>query len=90
MTESSRTRSVIILGSTGSIGTQALDVIRRNRARYDVVALGAGGANLDLLAQQVQEFAVPVVAVADEARVPELSEHLGASARADRRARRDV
>lgn len=81
MTESSRTRSVIILGSTGSIGTQALDVIRRNRARYDVVALGAGGANLDLLALQVQEFAVPVVAVADEARVPELSEHLGASAR---------
>ncbi len=59
------TRSVVILGSTGSIGTQALDVIRRNRDRFRVVGLAAGGANAGLLAEQVREFGVPRVAVAD-------------------------
>ena len=44
-------RSVAIIGSTGSIGTQGLDVIGRHPGRFDVVAL-AGGANLDLLARQ--------------------------------------
>ncbi len=45
------TRRVIILGSTGSIGTQALDVIARNPARFTVAGLGAG-ANVGLLARQ--------------------------------------
>jgi len=57
-------RTVLILGSTGSVGTQALDVIRRNRDRFQVVGLGAGGRQLDLLAEQAAEFDVPVVAVA--------------------------
>ncbi len=57
-------RRVVILGSTGSIGTQALDVIAANRDRFEVVALAAGGAHPDLLAQQAIEFDVPVVAVA--------------------------
>ncbi len=63
-------RTVLILGSTGSIGTQALDVIRRNRDRFRVVGLGAGGRQLDLLKEQAAEFDVPAVAVANGADVP--------------------
>jgi 1-deoxy-D-xylulose-5-phosphate reductoisomerase len=58
---------VVILGSTGSIGTQALDIARRNPGRFRVAALAAGGGNPELLARQAVEFGVPVVAVADEA-----------------------
>ena len=52
--------TLTLLGSTGSIGTQALEVA----AGYDVVALAAGGANLRLLAEQVLDHDVPLVAVA--------------------------
>ena len=45
---------VLILGSTGSIGTQALEVIAENPDRFEVVGLGAGGGNVDLLAQQAR------------------------------------
>jgi len=58
---------VVILGSTGSIGTQALDIVRRNPDRFRVVALAAGGGQPELLASQAAEFGVPLVAVADEA-----------------------
>ena len=57
------TRTVSLLGSTGSIGTQALEVIARHPGAYDVAAIAAGG-NLELLAQQAVEFDVPVVAAA--------------------------
>ncbi|HEY0471790.1 MAG TPA: 1-deoxy-D-xylulose-5-phosphate reductoisomerase [Kribbella sp.] len=57
-------RSVVILGSTGSIGTQALELIGRNRDRFRVLAISAGGDNVGLLAQQALEFGVEVVAVA--------------------------
>ena len=57
---------MVILGSTGSIGTQALDIVRRNPDRFRVVALAAGGGNPELLARQAVEFGVPLVAVADE------------------------
>lgn len=50
-------RRVIILGSTGSIGTQALEVIRANRDRFEVVGLAAG-ANRTLVASQAKEFGV--------------------------------
>jgi 1-deoxy-D-xylulose-5-phosphate reductoisomerase len=63
-------REIVILGSTGSIGTQALDIIRRNTDRFRVVALAAGGGNPDLLARQAAEFAVAAVAVADPAARP--------------------
>lgn len=63
-------RTVLILGSTGSVGTQALDVIRRNRDRFRVVGLGAGGRQLDLLKQQAAEFDVTTVAVASGAEIP--------------------
>ena len=56
-------RTVSILGSTGSIGTQGLDVIARNPDRFTVVALAAG-ANLDLLARQAVAFRVPLVGAA--------------------------
>ena len=59
-------RDVVILGSTGSIGTQALDLARRNPERFRIVALAAGGGNPGLLARQAVEFGVPVVAVADK------------------------
>jgi 1-deoxy-D-xylulose-5-phosphate reductoisomerase len=57
-------RDVVILGSTGSIGTQALDVIGRNPDRFRVVALAAGGGGLALLARQAVAFEVPLVGVA--------------------------
>ena len=50
-------RGVVILGSTGSIGTQALDVLSRHRDEYHVVALAAG-RNTELLAAQAKEFGV--------------------------------
>jgi 1-deoxy-D-xylulose-5-phosphate reductoisomerase len=61
---SSRLR-VLILGSTGSIGTQALEVIAANPDRFEVVGLAAGGGNPALLAQQMAETGVTNVAVAD-------------------------
>jgi 1-deoxy-D-xylulose-5-phosphate reductoisomerase len=60
-------RDVVILGSTGSIGTQALDIVRRNPGRFRVAALAAGGGNPGLLARQAAEFAAAAVAVADPA-----------------------
>jgi 1-deoxy-D-xylulose-5-phosphate reductoisomerase len=61
---SSSPRSLVLLGSTGSIGTQACDVVRSDPERFRVVGLGAGGGNVELLAAQALEFGVDVVAVA--------------------------
>ena len=58
------TTGVIVLGSTGSVGRQALDVIAEHRDRFSVVGLAAG-ANAPLLCEQARRFAVPRVAVAD-------------------------
>jgi 1-deoxy-D-xylulose-5-phosphate reductoisomerase len=60
-------REVVLLGSTGSIGTQAIDVVRRNPDRFRVVALAAGGRDPGLLAQQAAELDVASVAVGDPA-----------------------
>lgn len=68
--------TVVILGSTGSIGTQGLDVISRHPERFTVTGLAAGGAHVRLLAQQVARHHVPQVAVYDEAAVPALHEAL--------------
>ena len=57
-------KRVAILGSTGSIGTQALEVVAANPDRFDVVALAAGGNDPALLARQALEHEVEVVAVA--------------------------
>ncbi|MEY2403352.1 MAG: 1-deoxy-D-xylulose-5-phosphate reductoisomerase, partial [Acidimicrobiaceae bacterium] len=64
-------RSLAILGATGSIGTQALDVVRAERDSYEVVALGAA-SSVDLLAEQAREFRPKVVAIADEGRARQL------------------
>ena len=53
---SSSPRRIVILGSTGSIGTQAIDVVLRNPDRFRVVALAAGGKNPRLLAQQALDL----------------------------------
>nr|WP_218621571.1 1-deoxy-D-xylulose-5-phosphate reductoisomerase [Mycolicibacterium hippocampi] len=53
------------MGSTGSIGTQALEVIAENPDRFEVVGLAAGGGNPDLLARQRQQTGVTNIAVAD-------------------------
>lgn len=65
-------RRIALLGSTGSIGTQALDVVARNPERFTVDALAAGGANLDLLAEQAVTTGAGTVAVADPGRRDEL------------------
>jgi len=69
-------RTLIVLGSTGSVGTQALEVVRRNADRFKVVGLSAG-ANHGLLIAQVREFAPPVVALADEDSARDLKDKLG-------------
>ena len=50
-------RDVVVLGSTGSIGTQALDIVRAHPGRFRVVALTAGGSNREMFDAQVAEFA---------------------------------
>lgn len=57
-------REVVLLGSTGSIGTQAVDVVRRHPDRLRIVGLAAGGERVELLAQQALDLQVDVVAVA--------------------------
>ena len=58
------TRDVVVLGSTGSIGTQAEDVVRRNRGKFRVVAVAAGGADVRALAEQAVRLDVEAVGVA--------------------------
>jgi 1-deoxy-D-xylulose-5-phosphate reductoisomerase len=55
---------VAVLGSTGSIGTQTLDILAARPDRYEVAALGAA-SSVDLLVEQVERFRPPVVAIAD-------------------------
>ncbi|HET9093266.1 MAG TPA: 1-deoxy-D-xylulose-5-phosphate reductoisomerase [Acidimicrobiales bacterium] len=70
-------RRLALAGSTGSIGTQALDVVRAAPEAFDVVALGAA-SSVDLLAAQVEEFGPRVVALADAERRSELERRLPA------------
>jgi 1-deoxy-D-xylulose-5-phosphate reductoisomerase len=67
--------TVAVVGSTGSVGTQALDVVRAAQDRFEVVALGAH-RSVDLLAQQAAEFRPAVVAVADEEAAADLKGRL--------------
>jgi len=70
------TRSVVVLGSTGSIGTQALDVVAAQPGRFTVAGLSAGGRDTDLVVRQVREHGVPRVAVASTDAAAELRERL--------------
>lgn len=58
-------KKITILGSTGSIGTQALEVIKKNKAHFEVSALTAG-KNIALFCNQINEFKPKLVAVAEE------------------------
>ncbi|UFU04166.1 1-deoxy-D-xylulose-5-phosphate reductoisomerase [Ruania suaedae] len=69
-------RTVTLLGSTGSIGTQAIEIIRARPELFRVRALAAGGRDVALLARQAVELAVERVVVADESRLPMLREAL--------------
>jgi len=75
-----RRRDVVLLGSTGSIGTQAADIVRRNPDRFRLTALAAGGGNPALLAAQAIEFGVEAVAVASEGSGPDVQDALTAEA----------
>ncbi len=57
-------RDIVLLGSTGSIGTQAADIVARNPGRFRLTGLAAGGGHPELLARQALEHGVEVVAVA--------------------------
>ncbi len=69
--------SVAVLGSTGSIGTQALEVVEAEPDRYRVTALGAA-SSVEVLAAQAREHRVALVAIADPSRAPELEDLLPA------------
>jgi len=69
-------RSVVVLGSTGSIGTQALEVVAAHPDRFTVAGLAAGGRDTDLLVRQVREHRVPRLAVASHDTAAELRERL--------------
>ncbi|WP_030019077.1 1-deoxy-D-xylulose-5-phosphate reductoisomerase, partial [Streptomyces monomycini] len=71
-------RDIVILGSTGSIGTQAVDLVLRNPDRFRVTALSAAGGRVELLAEQAHLLRVRTVAVAREDVVPVLREALSA------------
>lgn len=68
-------RNIAILGSTGSIGTQALDVVSRHPDKFEVFALVANN-NVELLAEQARTFLPEVVVIANEAKYQELKEAL--------------
>lgn len=70
-------KAIAVLGSTGSIGTQTLDIVEEFPDRFRVVALSAGN-NLALLVEQIRRHAPEAVALADATRLGELEERLAA------------
>ncbi|MBX7541960.1 1-deoxy-D-xylulose-5-phosphate reductoisomerase [Qipengyuania sphaerica] len=72
------TRSITILGATGSVGASTLDLVRRNRAEWRIEALTAH-SNVAELAKLAREFGAGVAVIADEARLGELKEALAGS-----------
>ncbi|HYH35409.1 MAG TPA: 1-deoxy-D-xylulose-5-phosphate reductoisomerase [Nocardioides sp.] len=62
-------RDVVVLGSTGSVGTQALDIVRGHPDRFRVVGLTAGGSQQDLFDRQVDEFSPAYSGVGEEASI---------------------
>ena len=58
-------QKIAILGSTGSIGTQALDIVRQHSTKFEIVLLSAN-SNVDKLIKQVQEFKPTHAVICDE------------------------
>lgn len=69
-------KKISILGSTGSIGTQAVDVIRNNRDKFKIVGLSTNN-NVNILYNQILEFEPEAVAVSDDKHAQELKKMLG-------------
>jgi 1-deoxy-D-xylulose-5-phosphate reductoisomerase len=76
-------RDITLLGSTGSIGTQAVDIITRNPGRFRLVGIAAGGSDPSLLARQALDLHAEVVAVANADAAPRVREALAALGAAD-------
>ncbi len=74
-------RRIVILGSTGSIGTQALDIAGRNPDLFKIVGLSSTGADIPMLVRQVLDFAVEAVAVSRATTAQELQLALYAAAK---------
>lgn len=72
-------KKIAILGSTGSIGTQTLDVVRAHSDELEVVAL-ATGSNKERLKEQIREFHPELVSLSDEKKAQELKEELAGEA----------
>ncbi|MGC3907042.1 1-deoxy-D-xylulose-5-phosphate reductoisomerase [Corynebacterium propinquum] len=77
--ETDHKRTVVVVGSTGSIGTQALEVIADNPDKFELVGLAAGGSRPELLCQQARQFAISAefLAVADKAAAQKMSQEFG-------------
>lgn len=69
------TKKIAILGSTGSIGTQTLDVIRRNPDKFEASVITAGN-NWELLVKQAIEFKPDIVVIADKSKYKNVCEAL--------------
>lgn len=77
------TKKISLLGSTGSIGRQTLDIAAAHKDRIEVVAMAAGAGNLDLFSEQIREFKPGVVCVPSDESRKTLLERLGASLKVD-------
>ena len=66
-------KKISLLGSTGSIGTNVLDVIERNPDNFQIIGMSAG-SNIDLFAKQIRKFKPRVVALFDTKKIPTLKE----------------
>ncbi|MDK8699994.1 1-deoxy-D-xylulose-5-phosphate reductoisomerase [Corynebacterium pseudodiphtheriticum] len=79
--KSASPRTVVVVGSTGSIGTQALELIADNPDKFQLVGLAAGGSRIELFGQQARDFSVPAdcLAIADNDVARKVSQELGAN-----------
>jgi 1-deoxy-D-xylulose-5-phosphate reductoisomerase len=68
-------KAITLLGSTGSIGTQTLDIVEHHPDKFRIVGLAAG-SNVEMLVQQVRQFRPEIVAIGNEAKLPELKDAL--------------
>jgi 1-deoxy-D-xylulose-5-phosphate reductoisomerase len=66
-------KAITLLGSTGSIGTQTLDIVEHHPDRFRIVGLAAG-SNVELLARQVRQFRPEIVAIGNEAKLTEFKD----------------
>ena len=73
MNLSIKQKPITILGSTGSIGTQTLDIVTHHPEKFRVVGLAAG-RNISLLTEQIHKFQPEIVAISDDSRLSDLKD----------------